>query len=216
MKRKNIDWTNHFIELIVVFIGITLAFMLNNWRESYKNQQLEKKYLIGFHDDIVHDYTQLDTIINANERKLCRANQVIKILKNGNLQTDSAMVFIGDMVQIHLFFPKVNTYESIKNSGNLNIITDYKLKETLIKYYQSFEGKKLQEDYYKLYINEYVIPFVYENMDFLNQEIINKKSINNYEFNNLILGYYQLLVQLIDNYKNIYEMNKELKLIFKS
>ena len=36
MEKNEVDWKNYSIELIVVFIGITLAFMLNNWREDAK------------------------------------------------------------------------------------------------------------------------------------------------------------------------------------
>jgi hypothetical protein len=216
MKKQKIDWINHFIELIVVFIGITLAFMLNNWRESYNNQQLENKYLVGFHNDISDDSAELNTTIKWNEQKLRRVNQFINDLRKGTAQIDSSLIIIGDLVQIHQFLPKLSTFETIKNSGNLNIVTDYNLKDSLIKYYQSFEAKKLQESYYNLYINEYVIPFVYKNVNFLERKIINKNAINNYEFNNLVLGYHQLLTQQIDNYKNIHKMNKELKLLFEN
>jgi hypothetical protein len=214
MKKQNINWINHIIELIVVFIGITLAFMLNNWRESYNNQQLENKYLIGFLNDISDDSAELNTTIKLNEQKLKRVNQFIGDLRKGTVQYDSALVIIGDLVQIHQFLPKLSTFETIKNSGNLSLISDYNLKESLINYYQSFEEKKLQESYYNLYINEYVIPFVYKNVNFLEREIINKNAINNYEFSNLILGYHQLLNQQIINYKDINTRNKELKLLF--
>jgi hypothetical protein len=79
--RNKIDWRNHFVELIVVFIGITLAFMLNNWRENNNNQEMAEKYLNSFRNDIAYDHTQLDSIINSNENKLQRINQFISSLK---------------------------------------------------------------------------------------------------------------------------------------
>ena len=216
MKSKSIDWTKQFVELCIVFIGITMAFMLNNWREDYKSRQLEQKYLIGFHEDIVHDDTELGIVISANAKKMVRAKNTIAAIKAGHLTTDSALEIFGDMVQMHLFFSKANTYESIKNSGNLNIIVDYDLKEELISYNQSFESKKLQEDYYKLYISYYVVPFVYQNMDFLNQKIVHKNTIDDFAFHNLVLGYYQLLTQLLENYEDLNKKSSKLKLILNS
>ena len=40
-QRKRIDWRLPFIDLFVVFIGITLAFMINRAYENYKDGQLE-------------------------------------------------------------------------------------------------------------------------------------------------------------------------------
>ena len=48
MKKHGINWKNSLVELAVVFIGITLAFMLNNWREASNNREYEEKYLQNF------------------------------------------------------------------------------------------------------------------------------------------------------------------------
>jgi hypothetical protein len=208
MKRNKVEWKNHLIELIVVFFGITLAFMLNNWREQAKNNQIESQYLSSFHDEIVNSNAKLDTIIKTNKVKIRYLTNTIALLKSDKLQADSTMAVIAQMAQISLFIPKTNTYESIKNSGNFNIIESYEIRSKIIEYYESFEGKRLVEEYYKMYINNYIIPYFFENVDILNSKIINKKGIESYRLNNLIVGYYQLLVQVVDTYDNIYKLNK--------
>jgi hypothetical protein len=107
----------------------------------------------------------------------------------------------------------MNTYESIKNSGNLNLITDFEIREKLIQYYQSFEEKKLVEEVNMLYINNYIVPFIHSNADFLKQKFISREVLEDHNFSNLVFGYYQILIQLIDNYKGIFVLNKELKLM---
>jgi len=209
--RNKIDWSNHLVELIVVFIGITLAFMLNNWREDYTDRQMAEKYINSFHDDIASDHAQLDSIIDSNENKLKRINKFVKSLKNKKSTINEAERIMTDMAEINPFYPKINTYESIKNSGNLNILTNYEIKEKLIQYYQSLEEKKLLEEMNMLYINNYIIPFIHHNADFLNQRIINRSVLTDHNFTNLVLGYYQFLIQIIDNYNNIFKLNKELK-----
>jgi len=216
MKRNNVEWRNHLIELIVVFIGITLAFMLNSWRENAKNNQIEGQYLSSFHKEIAYSNAKLDTILKKNKVKIRYLTNAIELLKSDKLPSDSIMVVIAQMAQISLFIPKTNTYESIKNSGNFNIIENYEIRSKIIEYYESFEGKKLVEEYYKLYINNYIIPYFFENIDILNSKIMNKKGIESYRLNNLIVGYYQLLVQVVDTYENIYKLNKHLILAFEN
>ncbi len=62
MKNK-IDWRNHFIELMVVFIGITSAFTLNSWQETRKNAGLEQTYISSLAKDIKSDIAQLEWLI---------------------------------------------------------------------------------------------------------------------------------------------------------
>ena len=216
MEKTKINWLNHIIELVVVFIGITLAFMLNNWREDTKNNQIENQYLNSFHDEIVYANAKLDTIIKNNKTKIEYLDNSIELLKNNNLPEDSMMLVISHMVQISIFIPKTNTYESIKNSGNFNIIENYEIRSKIIEYYESFEGKLLVEEYYKLYINDYIIPYFFDNVDILNSKIVNKKGMETFKINNLIMGYYQLLVQVVDTYEDIFEMNKTLILMLEA
>jgi hypothetical protein len=211
--NNKIDWRNHIIELIVVFIGITLAFMLNNWRENNTNQVLAEKYMTSFRDDIAYDQTHLDSIISSNEIKLKRVKTFIRSLKNKETSIKDAEEVIGIMAELNPFIPKVNTYESIKNSGNLNLISEFDIRKKLIQYYQSFEEKKLLEQINMQYLHDYIIPFIHQHVDFLHQKMISQSILKNHHFSNLVLGYYQMLIQLIDNYKGIYQLNKELELL---
>ena len=52
-KMASYDWKKLFFELIVVFLGVTAGFLLNNWRIQKDAQSTEEKYLSGFHQDVV-------------------------------------------------------------------------------------------------------------------------------------------------------------------
>lgn len=73
LKRKlnmeKINWKNYFIELIVVFIGITAAFLLNNWREDYESDELESKYINSIKNDVIQDSISVHEILKFNEEK---------------------------------------------------------------------------------------------------------------------------------------------------
>jgi hypothetical protein len=210
-KRINIDWKNHFIELIVVFIGISLAFALDNWREDINNRKLEKQYIGSFYKDISDDASSLEEIMRISKVKVDRIERYINRLKYHTTVQDSALIIIQDIMTKTPFSPKLSTYESIKSSGNLNILSDYKLKHDIIGYYQSLIDMKMKEDVYNNYIDQFAIPFVYENLDFLNQKLIKKNVLTSKRFNNLIFGYYALLTQNLKTYKNIYNKTQDLK-----
>lgn len=216
MNYHKIQWMNHFIELIVVFLGITLAFMLNNWRDDYKNRQTETQYINSFYDEIYQSGTKLDSILVENQEKSQRLRIVIRQMSENKFSPDSAIYVVADLAKISLFIPRINTYESIRNSGNLNLIGNYQTRLKIIAYYESFTSKALVEEYYRNYIDDYFIPFFLENVDLVSGEIVNIESFKTVRFRNLISGYFQLHSQLVNNYEDIQELNTELLDLIKS
>ena len=204
-RRQKINWLNHFIELVVVVIGITLAFMLNNWREGYVNHRMEKKYLNSFRDDLNFDRVQLDSLILYNETKLKDINRLIAFLKDRKVDNDSVLVVFAEMMLFTPFDPNVTTYQSLKNAGDFALISDYRLKENLIKYYQTLETKKYFDDLFNSYLNDYIIPFALENINFEEKRFVHPKNLLHYRFKNLTIGYYRLLKQYLEYYINIRE-----------
>ena len=207
---ERINWRNYFIELIVVFIGITAAFILNNWREDYKSHELESKYLDSIKNDVIQDSINVNEILKLNEEKEVKFKKYITSTAKGISSIDSAVILFQDILKISEFYPQSNTYESIKYSGNLNLISSYNLREEITNYYESFTGIKSQQEITVKFIDDYAIKFVFKDVNILRWQIINKKNIDFNHVNNIIVGYYALLEQNIKFEKEIVIRNKEL------
>jgi Family of unknown function (DUF6090) len=206
---EKINWKNYFIELIVVFIGITAAFLLNNWREDYKSNVLESKYLNSIKNDVIQDSMSVNEILKLNEEKEVKFKKYIASTVKGISSMDSAVILFQDILTIPKFYPQSNTYESIKYSGNLNLISPYNLREEITNYYESFTNIQSQQEMTVEFINDYATKFVFNNINILNWQIINKTNVNFNEVNNIIVGYYALLEQNIKLEKEIAIRNKE-------
>lgn len=215
MKKNRINWLHQFVELIVVIIGISLAFMINRAHENHKAGRLEQKFLQSFYDDISKDSEQLSEILIREETTLKDINRLLAMLKKSSVHNDSLMGMLSKMSRYYPFFQNASTYESIKNSGNLNIISDYFLKEEIIKYYQRYEERKIQEQNFSSFLNSYFIPFLFENIDFEATKIVNMNIIRHYKFKNVLLGYQLLLKQNFLIHKSMHEaslaLSKEIK-----
>lgn len=209
MKQK-INWTNHFIELLVVVIGITIAFMLENWRQNSAYDELEQKYLNSLKSDLMSDKQLLDSTVSYVEKQNSILGEFVAEIRTGNVIKQKAEEMIPQVLISHGFAPKQATYQSITNSGNLDIINDYKLLESLASYYNSYDELSIKEKILYDYQLKFVLPFVYENVDFLSGEIVDKSAINGFEFKNIVTGYYTLVGQNLEVYRNYKEANKEL------
>ncbi len=207
---EKINLKNYFIELIVVFIGITAAFLLNNWREDYKSDELEGKYLSSIKNDVIQDSINVNEILKLNEEKAVKFKKYIASTVEGISSMDSAVILFQNILTIPKFYPQSNTYESIKYSGNLNLISSYNMREAITNYYESFTTIQSQQKMTVEFINDYAIKFVFKNIKILNWQIINKNNVDFNEVNNIIVGYYALLEQNIKLEKEIVIRNKEL------
>lgn len=215
MKKLQVNWLNQFVELVVVIIGISLAFMINRAHENHKAGRLEHKYLQSFSDDISKDSEQLAEILTHEKATLTNINRLLGLLKKPLVHNDSVMVILSTMSRYYPFFQNASTYESIRNSGNLNILSDYFLKEEIFKYYQQDEERKIQEQSFSSYLNSYFIPFLFESIDLESAKIINMELLRHYEFKNLLLGYQVLLRQNYLLHQSMHEaslsLGKEIK-----
>jgi hypothetical protein len=129
----------HLIELIVVFIGVALAFAVENYREDLSDRSVEAQSLRGFGQDLLKDAQML-----VAERKARRA------------QIDSALVvlefFEGRPVDPQVFFeryysvlwalrvaPNRNTMDEVLNSGSLRLLRDTRVRTGLLELYATYE-----------------------------------------------------------------------------
>jgi len=208
LMNKKIDWLNHTLELVVVFISITAAFMLENWRENRKERQLEQKYLDSFRDDLSADAGVLNAIIPANAAKLERAAKFLWVeMKNNNWPVDSAAVILANMMTVDPFQRKKSTYESVKNSGSLGVLSDYEMRAKLVLYYDSFEDVGIKEKLYFDWLNAFVFPFINNHVDIAAQKILSVQAVRGPLFKNLLVGYYALLQQNLQTYQSMNRMN---------
>ena len=221
-KRTKINWFYYLLELLVVFIGVTAGFLLNNWREENSNSKLEQKYLNGFYADLISDKDDLDSLIYRTKGK---TDKLMKVLKeseydNNSLSREMANEIIEQILYLEWFTLADDTYDDIINSGNLNIISDYRVKETISSYYSLLHEVKNVEQFYLNHMNDYGFPIIYKNYHILKREFIDDKCYKSLEFTNMYLGiisFYQQNTKIYEQaLENNLELTDELKKVLKN
>lgn len=215
IQKNKINWLQNLIDLAVVFIGITAAFMLNSWRETRDEKEQEYRYINGIFRDIELDANNLELIIAQNNAKREKFKSFLESYTQNSASKDSAEVIVFEMANIIPFRPQNSAYESLINSGKLNIISDYELRENIVSYYKDYELLFIKEKLASDYLNSYVVPFIFKNIDITNNKILNKEIIRSLEFKNIIAGYYALLIQNTEAYRASLEQNKKIAQAFK-
>ena len=212
-EKGNVNFTFYVIELFVVFLGVTAGFLLNTWREGYIESKLEEKYLISFYDDIITDKDDLDSLIISSEKKAEKLLNILKETSAGKipLSKNYAQEILAEILQIEWFSPSNDTYEDIISSGNLNLISDYKIKRKICSYYKFQKELKSVEKYYLDHMNNYVFPIIYKNYDLGGKRFTTKQSYQSLEFSNMYIALLAFINQNNKTYNEIIVKNCELK-----
>ena len=212
-KKRKINWPYYLAELLVVFIGVTAGFLLNNWRMDQAEIRLEQKYLNSFYNDILNDEATLDSLLVREKAKEDTLLEVLKksIIVDKPLTEELAQIVVKKMMYLEWFSPSNDTYEDIINSGNLNIISDYTLKEQISSYYKFITEVKNVEQYFLDHMDNYGFPILYKNYHLFKLEFVNEESYQSLEFTNMYLGIFALLQQNNKIYERALVRNRELK-----
>lgn len=79
----------YFLEFLVIVMGISVSFWLNNWTENRLLNKQKKENLINLKSAIQRDSDLLNIIENVNDFRLNSLSQVLK-WSNSSVKTDDS------------------------------------------------------------------------------------------------------------------------------
>ena len=148
-------WPAYLIEVIVIILGISITLALEEWRDHQKENRLEQIYLRNLITDINTDLQSLEYAVGGTQTIIERGNDLIEIARrsksagqladtgplNGKVSAD-----VRAILGRPKFYPSDATFSDLKSSGNLHLINDIQLKNTLFAYYSQAQNIKEMQD----------------------------------------------------------------------
>lgn len=216
-KSGRSHWLKLFLELIAVFVGITAGFFVNNYVGKRADRELEQKYLSSLHTNLVSDSLEIHSLMEEDQNNLDISERSVIAMYSDSLTLDSALAVIlvmGTYNNLHL---KDATYKSIVSSGKLGQIMDFEIREEIVNYYSFLDDIQLAEEVYNNYVSDYVLPFIFKNLDLISIKLIGEFDPGDIEFRNLTTGYYAIISQKMNLIMSMDTLNLSLiNAIYKS
>ena len=168
-------WLDKLVDLLVVILGISIAFGIDNWAEGRKDAQTKQRYLVSLQSDLrkdslglqsaltqIHAYqTTLDTLFALTSRRNEEEAEVIAQM----------MLQLGQTGQ---FTPEDYTYRALQQTGDISLLDNDSLQIALSRLYDAYQNIEQQQDYLDMIQLEYVVPF-YFNYDSRRSFIVDPK-----------------------------------------
>ena len=208
-KILKIDWKSKLIDLLIVIIGITIAFQLNNLNESNKSKAKEKDYLKSFYEENRDNESSLSLALEFTLKTKNDIDSLKRILLSKDYQDDRIKDLTASMMVSSDFNPSLITMENITASGDFELISSFEYREKIIDTYNSYQTTLQLEGILSDYVNQYVTPFFFENVRFSDFTSLTENFMINPEFENIVFGYDALLTQKLRGYEeNIVKLKK--------
>jgi hypothetical protein len=142
-------WPAYLIEIMVIILGISITLALEKWRDNVKEDQLETIYEKNLLINLETDRRSLDYAIRNTQQILDKGKELHNSLRN---QPSNKIIFneISADVRLILGRPKFTssdaTFSDLKSSGNIHLLKDIQLKNSLFAYYGVSQNIKELQD----------------------------------------------------------------------
>ena len=200
---KNYNWGKLGLELLVVFLGMTAGFLLNNWQEKEREEIVEQKYIKSFVKDVDDTITQLTKLIEGDSIWFVQAKSTFVAFQKKSLLPDSASGVVEKIMYFNKMELRSGTYEDITNSGNLNLIKNFELKTKIVNYNLSVKGVEFIDNHFYSYFNDVAVPFIFAEYNVMTEEFKDPNIYKSMQFSNVFAGYYSYVGQRYTAYKGL-------------
>ena len=159
-------WKYSLREIIIVIIGITIAFSMNKCADNIKDSNLREEYLTNLKSDVEADKIQLNKNIESIDKKLAVCEQMLPLLNTEAEGKMRLMSLVFKIIDYETFSPKDITYKTLINSGDLKLIDDFKLKAAIQTHYSNYNGIFEAYTKHQSLIKDYLGNYMINNADY--------------------------------------------------
>ncbi len=119
-------------EIILVMIGILLALQVNTWNNNRELKKEEFKVMKSLHQEFSENLIKFDSAYKFHLRRKKSIETVLSINLE-SISTDSLLLLYKRVNRNYTFDPFQGIYNSVINSGKIELISNDKLKNKIAR-----------------------------------------------------------------------------------
>ena len=133
-----VPWARVFVEGIVIVVSILLAFGVDAFWDRRSDAEAERRYLRLLDRDLGLMVDQLNESLDYEEGRASAANRAYDALSGGaDLENEELSEALTLATQRRTLDPPRATYQDLINTGNLRVIRNPDLRDSLIRFYEA-------------------------------------------------------------------------------
>jgi hypothetical protein len=206
-------WSNYFIELSIVIIGISIAFWLNNMADSINDNKQKISYLTDIRSDLKTDSIRLVRNIKNNDGKRKILIKSLELIKR-SAPIDSVLTHILEIGNYDFFNPDNFTLTSLLQSGELKLIDSEQTKRELMRLLRIYESIDNVQNNFLQALDDNYFPMLLSKVDMMEFKALDYDYFYGVEIKNYCAFTLNETGRHIDSYKYAQsQVNKVIALI---
>jgi len=174
-KTEKKRWTHYIWEFVMLFLAVFAGFVAENLRENFVERKREKQYILSLVDDLEKDTAIIYRISRINIKMARGQDSLIELMNNRPDTGDVSKKAYRYYFIYTTNFPQVEfnerTMSQLLNAGNMRLIEDRSISDSIMAYsistkYVKEQGKAYEEYFKKtLDLSSSVFDFTYARAD---------------------------------------------------
>lgn len=135
LPNQSVRWL--IAELVVVVLGILIAFQVEEWRTVRSDRTFSESSLRAILVELEDEYADFQLVIPSLQSNLQSGKDLTEILSTsgGRNEFDLIEAFSG-VAGVYGWFPNSPTYSGLRESGRIYLILDRDLIDSMFDYYE--------------------------------------------------------------------------------
>ncbi len=134
----------YLLEGLMIFVAVSLGFFAEQLRENIIDQQHETEYMQSMVEDLETDIERLPVVIRGyNGRNKNATDSLPKLLTNAKINQPANEIYIHlrGLIRYVSFRAFINerTITQLKNTGEMRLISNNKVSDSILVYYRNID-----------------------------------------------------------------------------
>ncbi len=183
-------------EVLLVMIGISLAFQVDNWNENRLEENTAISYYKNIRNQIADEKELIQEQIHFNNRYMAEFNYANEIIEaNDRSKMDTLGRIVRDLTQYSDVDKKGNIYETLVNSGEIKLLRNYAIVNSIRELEEKYTYINRMENIHYDAIMKHVIIAINPILKFSDASVQKPDQLYSYEFQNLVLSLMQIMTE---------------------
>ena len=187
-KKKKIDWLNHFLEFIVVVIGILLAFQLNTCSEKKKEDAIVDSHISKIIDETRFNLNRVEGI-QKNSKDLLQMLDTLTVVINDQERLEKEHFLTFQLMSLDYLYIKKNAYNTLVATGDIRHIDDLELQNDVVSLYEYYDWAEGYDVMTRNVFTDYYYPYIMDNMNLMKGSVQPQEVYANSKFTNILSSY---------------------------
>lgn len=199
--KKKINWASYALEFLTVLIGILIAFQLNEYATSQRQQDILKEHFRYIKEETDYNRKALETGKTDATDILAAVDSVLNLIQSkGSSASINQMAF--RILKFDGVYFKRNAYVTLIESGDIRFLKNFDIKSATINLYEYYKWTEAVEQIGYDTMSERYYPYLYEHFDLLNGALQNEEVYYDQEFVNALAMFRFALISRISKYED--------------